>query len=208
MIVKSILDPEFRRYGRVVQGLDVQPLLRALESETPCPSGSVLYVPSCPQLEALPVFEPLQNRVYGGMPIQIGYCNGDNHLLGCLEYHRDSEINIPATPMIFLVAPQQEITDGHLDTACVEAFRAPAGTVVELYATTLHYAPVTDSDQKGFRVAVVLPRGTNTEKPEIAPNDPQDPLLFARNKWLIAHPDAPEARQGAFVGLTGENIRA
>ena len=31
MIVKSVLDPEFRRYGRVVQGLDVQPLLRALE---------------------------------------------------------------------------------------------------------------------------------------------------------------------------------
>ena len=26
------------------------------------------------------------------------------------------------------------------------------------------------------------------------------------NKWLLAHPDAPEAAQGAYVGLVGENI--
>ncbi len=32
-------------------------------------------------------------------------------------------------------------------------------------------------------------------------------LLWARNKWLLAHPDFPEAAAGAFVGLTGENLR-
>lgn len=32
-------------------------------------------------------------------------------------------------------------------------------------------------------------------------------LLWARNKWLLAHPDSPEAAAGAFVGLTGENLR-
>ena len=31
-------------------------------------------------------------------------------------------------------------------------------------------------------------------------------LLRAANKWLIAHPDAPEAKKGAFVGLDGINI--
>jgi hypothetical protein len=31
-------------------------------------------------------------------------------------------------------------------------------------------------------------------------------MLWARNKWLIAHPDASEASQGAYVGLEGENI--
>ena len=31
-------------------------------------------------------------------------------------------------------------------------------------------------------------------------------MLFAANKWLLAHPDAPEAKNGAYVGLTGENI--
>lgn len=32
-------------------------------------------------------------------------------------------------------------------------------------------------------------------------------LLWARNKWLLAHPDSPEAAAGTFVGLTGENLR-
>ena len=33
-----------------------------------------------------------------------------------------------------------------------------------------------------------------------------DARLFAANKWLIAHPEASEAGQGAVIGLTGENI--
>ena len=53
---------------------------------------------------------------------------------------------------------------------------------------------------------MVLPRGTNTEKPAFAPADPEDRLLRARNKWLLAHPDAPEAADGAWIGITGENI--
>ena len=35
---------------------------------------------------------------------------------------------------------------------------------------------------------------------------PEDKLLWARNKWLLAHPEADEAAQGAYVGLKGENI--
>jgi hypothetical protein len=31
-------------------------------------------------------------------------------------------------------------------------------------------------------------------------------MLWARNKWLIAHPDTDEAAKGAFVGLEGVNI--
>ena len=31
-------------------------------------------------------------------------------------------------------------------------------------------------------------------------------LLFAADKWLIAHPDASEVKAGAYVGITGENI--
>ena len=61
-------------------------------------------------------------------------------------------------------------------------------------------------EDPGFRVAVVLPKGTNTEKPEILPTDPEDRLLWARNKWLLAHPESAEAAHGAYVGLTGENL--
>ena len=48
------------------------------------------------------------------------------------------------------------------DTSKLEFFRLPKGTAVELYGTTLHYAPC-NADGANFRVGVVLPRGTNTE---------------------------------------------
>ena len=77
---------------------------------------------------------------------------------------------------------------------------------VEVYATTLHYAPCHVSEDDGFRVAVVLPKGTNEAKPAITSITDEDNWLWARNKWLLAHPDSDEATQGAYVGLAGEHI--
>ena len=173
-------------------------------ANTPLPEG-VGYVPEEPLLQQLPAAAEVSTHLYGGMPVQLGWCNGHNTKLNCLEYHRDSEINIPAQDMIFLVACESDLVDGHLDTAKVEAFRAPGGAAVELYATTLHYAPCDAVSGAGFRVAVVLPKDTNTDKPAIENRTPEDALLWARNKWLIAHPDSTEAAAGAFVGLDGEN---
>lgn len=205
MEIKNVSDPSFAQYGKVVEGYDISPLIKALLS-TPKPAGSVVYVPGEPTLEALPIKNDFTNRLYGGMPVQIGYCNGDNNRLNCLEYHRDSEINIPADDVVLLLAKVQDIKDGTLDTSMVEAYLAPAGSIVQFYETTLHYAPCTASGNDGFRVAVVLPLGTNTEKPDITAQNAEDKLLWARNKWLIAHPDAPESKDGAHTGLTGENI--
>ena len=77
---------------------------------------------------------------------------------------------------------------------------------MEVYATTLHYAPCHTNAAEGFCTAVVLPRGTNTEKPSIVQRGGEDALLWARNKWLLAHAASDEAAQGAYVGLAGENI--
>ena len=84
-----------------------------------------------------------------------------------------------------------------------ETFLVPAGTVIEVYATTLHYAPCNVNGNK-FRAAVILPKGTNTDAPAAQNNTKEDKLLFARNKWLIAHEEA--GIEGAFVGLKGANL--
>jgi hypothetical protein len=88
----------------------------------------------------------------------------------------------------------------------VQAFRVPAGVLVEVFATTLHYAPCHTDPEKGFQVMVALPYGTNREKPDITPITREDTLLTARNKWLLAHPDSDEAKNGAVIGLKGANI--
>ena len=78
--------------------------------------------------------------------------------------------------------------DGVLDTSTIKGFRAPAGVLIEVFATALHYAPCHCDPNKGFRVMVALPMGTDTEKPDITPKSPEDKLLWARNKWLLPIP--------------------
>ncbi len=202
MNIQKVTDPAFGRYGKVLEGYDLAGILKEME-HTPLPK-EVLYVPSVEELEALPEAESFQNRAFGGLPIQIGYCNGDNCKLNALEYHRSSEINIAVTDMILLLGLQQDIrSDYTYDTSWAEAFFVPAGTVVEMYATTLHYAPCTAAEG-GFRCVVILPMGTNTECTFPIGESGEDRLITAKNKWLIAHEEAD--MEGAFCGLKGENI--
>lgn len=205
MKILSVFDSEFKPYGQVHSGYETTQVLAAMTA-IPLPETGVAYQPALPELEAIPVFADLCDRAYGGLPIQLGMCWGRNTKLNCLEYHRDSEFNLGTHDFILLLAKQDGIEAGKLDTAKVTAFKVPAGLVVEIYATTLHYAPCHTEEEDGFRVLVALPRGTNTEKPERTPVEPEDGLLRARNKWLLAHPDSEEAAQGAYIGLSGDNI--
>ncbi len=190
--------------GRCHKGYKLDGLLAAMKA-IPLPESGTTYQPAIPELEALPIFELFGANAYGGMPVQLGMCWGRNTKLNCLEYHRDSEFNVGTHDFILLLAKQDEIVDGMLDTAKVRAFRVPAGVLVEVYATTLHYAPCHTDEAEGFRVAVALPRGTNEAKPAIKVITEEDQLLWARNKWLLAHEDSAEAGQGAAVRLSGDN---
>lgn len=106
MEIKSVKDAAFRKYGRVISEIDFSELVAKMD-ETPLPAD-VVYEPSVELLEALPVMEKLQTAYYGELPIQIGYCNGNNHLLNALEYHRSSELDIAATDAILLLGSQQD----------------------------------------------------------------------------------------------------
>ncbi|MFL0251347.1 DUF4867 family protein [Clostridium neuense] len=204
MVIKSVNDKEFKKYGRVLKNYDCAEIIEKMKS-TPLPSD-VIYEPSIKELEALKIAKELEEREYGGLPIQVGYCNGNNYLLNAVEYHRSSEINIAVTDFILLLGWQQDINDDYTyETSKIEAFKVPAGTAIEVYATTLHYAPC-NVEEGGFRCVVVLPKDTNLELEAKTEKVGEDALLFARNKWLIGHKDTDLGEQGAFIGLVGENI--
>ena len=204
MKILSVTDPSFQNYGQILGGYDVKELLATLDKVTPLPEA-VDYVPEQAELMALPIAEELKNNAYGGMPIQIGWCNGHNTKLNCLEYHRDSELNVGTEDFILLLAKREDLENGVLDSSKVAAYKCPAGVLVEVYATTLHYAPCSAKKGAGFKVIVVLPKGTNLAKPEIAVKNEEDEILWAANKWLLAHADSAEAAQGAKVLIRGEN---
>ena len=202
MKIQKVTDPAFRKYGQVLEGYDFTGLIKEMK-HTPVPED-VIYVPSVEELEALDIMKDLQNKGYGGLPVQIGYCNGHNKKLNAVEYHRNSEINVAVTDLVLLIGHPQDIEPGHTyDTSKIEAFLVPAGTGIEVYATTLHYAPC-HVNEGGFQCVVVLPKGTNTDLTFQTEKTGEDSLMTAKNKWLIAHEDAKIA--GAFNGLKGENI--
>ena len=175
MELKKVTDAAFKKYGRVIREIDFTGLVEALNTKTPTVNTPTLSL-----------------------------SGGQNYLLNALEYHRSSEINVAGTDAVLLVGSQQDITDEFTyDTSRVEAFLLPKGTAVEVYATTLHYAPCSVGDNK-FQVAIVLPKDTNLPL-EKGHEGWEDKLLAAKNKWLIGHPEGglPE---GSHIGLVGENI--
>ncbi len=202
MKIQNVTDAAFRKYGRVISEIDFTELIEAME-QSPLPEG-VVYEPSVDYLEATSLMDKLQTVYYGELPIQIGYCNGHNHLLNAVEYHRSSELDIACTDLILLIGSQQDITDDFTyDTNKIEAFLCPKGVGVELYATTLHYAPCSVGDA-GFKCIVVLPKDTNL------PLDSkhagyEDALITAKNKWLIGHAEGG-LDAGAHIGLIGPNV--
>lgn len=210
MKVKQVTDTSFRKYGKILTGIDFSEIYNVLE-EMDYPED-IEYAASFGPLEEPEFRQKLSNTLYGEISVEIGYCSGHNKMLNALEYHRSSEANVAVTDIILLLGQQSDITeDFTYDTAQLEAFFIPAGTAVELYATTLHYVPIgTKENDYAFKMGVVLPFGTNfplgitlgaeAEKEKL----PEEKLLFAKNKWLIAHEESGE--EGAFIGLTGKNI--
>ena len=198
--MKTVMDKEFQVYGRVLP-LDTTAFTVAINAHKTIASGQVVYEPSVREFEQLPLYQQLAEKVYGELPIEFGHCSGWNESLNAVEYHRSSEVDIAATDLVLMVGRQQDIdyTDNTYDTSKIECFLVPAGTAVELYATTLHYAPC-GVDGREFRCGVVLPRLTNEPLVAAKTTDGEDRLLFAVNKWLIAHKESGLEADGAWIG--------
>jgi hypothetical protein len=201
--VVKLTNDEFKAYGRVLTGYDVTELINVLK-KTDAPTDSVIYIPSVEEFEKLPIGTKIRDSFFGGLPTQIGYCNGTNHQLNAVEYHRCSEFCIAGSDLVVLVGRQQDVAaDFTYDSSKMEAFFVPEGTVFEMFSTTLHYAPISCGG-KPFRNIVSLLKDTNTALVPRELHMAEDKLMTAKNKWLIAHADANI--DGAFVGILGENI--
>ena len=203
--IKEVNDLSFKEYGKIISGYDFSDLLDYMERETSIPEEGNIYKASIPEMEQFKVMDYLQYGFYGELLIQIGYCNGRNSTLNGLEYHIGSEINIAVTDLILLVGKLQDVLNEKYESKDVDAFFVPKGTALQMYETTLHFAPCKTSAE-GFKCIVILPRGTN----EPLENDKAgygDKLLFARNKWLLAHPERkPLMEKDAWPGIIGDNI--
>lgn len=205
--INDVKGQSFKTYGRIVAGYDFEKLNEYMVLNTDIPEVGNVYVASVPEMESDPVYNELKNHFYGGMDLEIGYCNGRNSTLNGMEYHKGSEVLVAVTDLMLMLGHVWDIEDNEYDVDNVEVFYVEKGMAIELYSTTLHLSP-SKTDDEGFKAVIILPRGTNT--PLLKDNkivEKIDQTLLLKNKWIIAHKDRKVLiDQGAYPGIIGENI--
>nr|MDD6336439.1 DUF4867 family protein [bacterium] len=208
--ILPVTDPAFCRFGRVLTEWDMAPLTAFADDYLKVPSSGTVYVPSDPVLEAHPTIQSLLMPFFSGLPYQVGYCNGFARRIVAMEYHRSSEFDLAVTDTLMILGDVRDVSANYqFNTKDSVVFYLPKGTAVELYSTTLHYAP-SEVHPTGFKVVCALPRTTNTPLPDGALATAQAAtgehrLLAMINKYVFAAPGSDEARQGMYVGITGED---
>ncbi len=196
----DVTDQAFATFGRVIKGFDAAELIAAAKKISPPESGSS-YLPSVEAFESLETAVEIKNEFFGSLPTQIGYCCGHSNFMNATEWHTSSEINVAVTPLVLILGHLWDIKENTIESSRFKAFYLPAGTVVEIYATTLHFCPC-EVEKEGFGCVVALPAGTNTDLTV----EKKDPLLFRKNKWILAHAEnKPLQDRGVVGGIVGTN---
>ncbi len=201
MKIQSVTDPEFQDYGYVLS-FNTDEIVSYLKEKAVMPKENNIYVRDDKDMKSLSGIDEIHEKVYGLGDIEVGYCNGYNSLLNCMEYHTCPEVDIAADDLVLLLARPKDLKDGILDSKDVKAFLVKKGEAVCLYPYTMHFSPCKLSDN-GFRCAIILSDKTNMDLDKKA----DDKALWKVNKWLLAHKDSKQATLGAYVGIVGENIK-
>ncbi len=200
MRILDVTNEEFRPYGEKLC-IDTSEFVDYLIKKAKMPKEGNIYVRDELPMHTLKGEKSIAEAVYGCSPIQIGYCNGFNSRLNALEYHSCPEVDIAAEEQILLLALQSDIREGYIDSSKVKAFLLRKGDAVLLRPYIFHFSPC-KRYSSGFHTAIILTNGTNSELKE----KPLDKRLWMENKWLFAHKDSPQAKKGAYIGISGENI--
>ncbi|AEB07203.1 hypothetical protein Corgl_1095 [Coriobacterium glomerans PW2] len=203
----SVSDPTFRDYGQVLADIDMAAPLKAL-AKKPLPAEGNIYVASDNELESTDAALWLRYEIFGGMPVEVGYCNGHSSQLNCLEWHNAPEVNIATDDIVLFLGRTPELQGDRYRVEDIKAFFVPRGTCISIFGTTMHFAPCRTSED-GFRCLVMLLADVNTDLPEhpYAEDRARPRTLFKYGKWLIAHPDNERfVACGAYPGIVGENL--
>ncbi len=200
MEIRSVSDKEFQKYGKVLS-LDTSQIVTYLQKEAEMPSEKNIYVRDDMLMHSLTGIKEIQEEVYGNGPMEVGYCNGYNSLLNCLEYHACPEVDIAGDDLVLLLATQEDVHYGKINSKDIKAFLLKKGEAVLLYPYIFHFSPCKLS-LKGFHCAILLSDGTNKD----LETKPKDPKLWKENKWLFCHKDSAQAKIGAYIGIEGENL--
>lgn len=202
--ILHVEDPQFVRYGAIhptIRLPEMRKFLYGVER-----TEFEYYVPCEERLMAMAEADQFKDDLFGQVPCQVGWYYGNCDRLNAVEYHKCSEVLYEYEPCVLILGLLWDLQGGRLDTASMKVFYVPANTCVELYATTLHFAPCKACSEPVMQI-VAQSLGTNT--PLLKPaqgTEAENRCLLQRNKWVLVHPEHAAAEPNAVVGLEGKNI--
>lgn len=204
--IYNVTDPEFKVFGNLLSGYDLTEIQKYAKENIKIPKEGNIYRPSNAELENFEVIKEIESDVYGGLPIEAGECAGQNSSFSAFEFHQGSEVNIVLTDIIMVLGKREQIINGYFNAQeDAELFFVPAGSIVEMYSTTLHYSPC-KVDENGFEIIVILIKGSNESlKSNFKSRNNQ---VVKMNKFQMVHKSRKDKiEQGIKVGLSGELIK-
>lgn len=203
--ILSVTASEFASYGIIHPTVELPEMRRFLYGVKQ--TEFEYYVPCEECLMELPEADQFKDDIFGQVPCQVGWYYGNCNKLNAIEYHKCSEVLYLYEDAVLILGHLWDIKEDRLHTDTMKIFYVPANTCVELYGTTLHYAPCKAGKAPVMQI-VVQSKGTNT--PLLKPaegKEAENRYLLQRNKWVLGHPEAAELLgPNAFIGLEGKNI--
>jgi len=196
-------DPKFDGYGKLHWDVDPTEFVTAMqESFDGTMSDTAVYEPVVDELQDHPFVSQIQDLVYGGEPVQVGWVYGLNNSLDQLEYNGVPVTLIPANDMVMFLGAKDKLnsTDWTYATKDTQAFFIPDHAIVELLPDTFRSLPIPAISEEGYLVAVITPAGVGLE--DASPGEGIDQALVSNDRWIFAFADNPS---GYFAGLTGSN---
>lgn len=179
--------------------IDVLPIL-SYSQECVKDSLENYYIPSDPGLESIDLTKAISSFVFDFVSTQAGWCCGGGTKMNGMEWHKSSEVIVACTDMLLFIGDYKDISNDKYNSKNAIPLFLKAGEVIELYPMTLHLSPLRVNTL--FKAAIILPRGTNTNRPEGIVGSHR-----AINKWLLVHPENVKAiGLGSKVGIEGENL--
>ncbi len=200
MEIRSVSDKEFQKYGKLLS-LNTAEIVSYLINHSIMPKEKNIYVRDETKMHSLNGIDEIREEVFGNGPMEVGYCNGYNSHLNCLEYHACPEVDIAGDDLVLLLARQEDLKEGKIHSEDIQAFLLKKGQAVMLFPYIFHFSPCKLS-KNGFRCAILLSDGTNRD----LETKPKDQKLWKENKWLFSHKDSLQAKTGAYIGIEGENL--
>ena len=196
-------DPKFEPFGTAHWDLDPTTFTQAMKSAFKGQMDTTaVYEPQVEALKNDPLVAQIQEKVYNGQPVQVGWIYGKNPGLDYLEYNGKPVTLVTSEPVVLFLGDKAKLDPAtwKFDVGNTSAFYIPANAVVTLNPEVLHSAPIRVADGTGQLTAVIVPQGVGVET--ASPGAGIDQALVAKDRWIFALPGVPG---GYYEGLTGSN---